>query len=94
MALILSQKIREKLASKHGVTQEEVAQCFANRSGKLLEDTREEHASDPPTRWFISETDYGKKLKIVFIQRDGNIYIRTAFPPNEEELRIYSKFGF
>lgn len=93
MALVISPNIREKLARKHNVCEEEIAQCFANRTGKYLQDTREDHASDPPTLWFISETDYARKLKIVFISRDGNVYLRTAFEPNEIELRIYEKHG-
>lgn len=93
MALIISRDIREKLASKHNVCEEEVAQCFANRTGKYLLDTREEHASDPPTQWFISETDFARKLKVVFIHRGEDIFIRTAYTPNENELRIYAKHG-
>ena len=93
MALIISQKILDKLASKHNVKQEEVAQCFANRNGEFLSDTRENHASDPPTLWFISETDYGRKLKVVFIKKDKDIYLRSAFAPNEKEIRIYNKHG-
>lgn len=94
MAIIISQQIREKLAIKHNVTAEEVSQCFANREGNFLIDTREIHASNPPTHWFISETDYGRKLKIAFIPKDGNIYIRSAFAPNEAELSIYARKGY
>jgi hypothetical protein len=93
MPIVISAKIREKLASKHGVSPDEVSQCFANRIGKFLTDNREEHASDPPTLWFISETDWGKSLKIVFVRKGDKIYLRTAFPPNAEEVRIYKKYG-
>ena len=69
-------------------------QCFANRDGRFLIDDREDHASDPPTYWFIAETDYGVKLKVVFIPYpDGTIYLRTAYPPNNNELRIYKNHG-
>lgn len=93
MAIQISSKTREKLASKHNVSEEEVAQCFANRVGNYLLDTREDHASDPPTLWFVSETDHGRKLKIVFVHRDGNIYLRTAFLADEKAIRIYDKYG-
>ena len=93
MALVISQRIREKLALKHSVCEEEVAQCFANRTGKYLQDTREDHASDPPTQWFISETDFAKKLKVIFVLKDGDIFLRSAYPPNADELRIYAKYG-
>ena len=93
-ALIISTKVREKLAGKHPpVTQDEIVQCIANRTGKLLFDEREQHQSDPPTRWFISETDYGRKLKIAFLNTAHGIVIRTAYDPNPDELRIYKKYG-
>jgi hypothetical protein len=93
MGFVLSTKIREKLMSKHRVVEDDIAQCFANRVGKYLTDNRENHATDPPTLWFISETDYGRKLKIVFVPRTGNNYIRNAFAPNDNEIRIYAKCG-
>lgn len=91
MTIIISQKILEKLKNKHSVSETDVHQCFANRTGCYLFDPREEHASNPPTEWFISETDYGVKLKIVFIFRDGKVYLRTAFRPNENEISIYNQ---
>lgn len=51
MALKCSSAVKQKLAQKHGVSLEEVQQCFANREGNLLEDIREEHKTDPPTQW-------------------------------------------
>ena len=94
MALKISSKVQAKLASKKPpVTQAEIEQCFANRTGTYLLDSREEHASDPPTQWFIAETYYGRKLKVVFIPRDDDIVIRTAYDPNADEIRIYRKFA-
>lgn len=94
MALKISSKVQAKLASKKPpVTQAEIEQCFANRTGIYLLDSREEHASDPPTQWFIAETYYGRELKVVFIQRDNDIVIRTAYDPNADEVRIYKKFA-
>jgi hypothetical protein len=94
MALIISTKIRSKLATKEPpVTKEEIEQCFVNRTGGYLVDEREEHASDPPTRWFIAETHYGRKLKVVFIPKDEDVIIRTAYEPNPEEIRIYLKYA-
>lgn len=93
MAIVLSNNVLEKLASKHGVKKDDVEQCFSNRTGTFLEDTREEHLSNPPTRWFIAETDFGRLLKVAFIAKDGDIIIRTSYPPNEEEIRIYKKYA-
>lgn len=94
MKLLISQKIRHKLANKSPpVTEEEIVQCFSNREGKFLEDPREEHRTDPATKWFISETDYGVKLKVVFIfYPDKGVAIRTAYTPNPDEIRIYNKY--
>ena len=47
MTLIVSLKVRAKLAAKvPPVTQGEIKQCFANRTGIYLIDTRAEHEPD------------------------------------------------
>ncbi len=66
--LYMSDAVREKLHSKHQVKPDEIIQSFLNREKGFLEDTREEHQTDPPTMWFISKTDKNRLLKIVFIQ--------------------------
>jgi hypothetical protein len=92
MPLIVSPAVRSKLAHKQPpVTQEEILECFGTRTRGYLEDTREDHKSDPPTLWFIAETYRGRKLKVVFIMRGKDIHIRTSYPPNEDEIRIYNK---
>jgi hypothetical protein len=94
MGLTMSSRVREKLAQKiPPVTEQEIVQCFANRCGKYLEDDREQNATDPPTKWFIAETDYGRKLKICFIYKDGDIVIKTAYDPNVTEKNIYDRFA-
>ncbi len=95
MKLIISSGVKNKLSSKHGgITEEDILQCFANRLGKFLLDTREEHLTDPPSNWFVAETNFGTKLKVVFIQtKDRKIVIKTAYEANAEEIRIYSKFA-
>jgi hypothetical protein len=94
MAVIISSKVRTKLAAKvPPVTQSEIEQCFANRTGIYLTDTRAEHASDPPTLWFIAETHLRRKLKIVFIPQLPDIVIRTAYDPNPSEMRIYDRYA-
>jgi len=79
MKLHISSRIRQKLQEKHTVTEDEIVQCFADSTNKFLEDTREDHKTDPPTRWFIAETNYGRELKVVFVQHpDGCVVIKTA----------------
>ena len=90
----ISKTIQTKLTVKHGgITADEITQCFANREKSDLIDTREDHQTDPETRWFISTTDYGRKLKIVYVFDSKNTYIKTAYAPNEEEERIYTKYA-
>ena len=68
--------------------------CFENRYGGLLEDTREEHATMPLTRWFIAETNESRCLKICFIPYETELHIKSAYEPNPEEIRIYYKYAF
>jgi hypothetical protein len=94
MALKMSPHVRTKLANKTPpVTRDEIFQCFANLTGQVLLDSRAKNQTDPPTRWFISETDYGRKLKVAYIPIDGDIVIKTAYDPDQDELRFYAKFG-
>ena len=91
--LIISPAVLAKLAGKaRPVTPEEIEECFATRTGVYLIDDREEHASDPPTRWFISETYFGRKLKIAFIPRGADIHIRSAFDANQKWIEIYDQY--
>ena len=92
MPLVIAPRIREKLANKNPpVAEDEILQCFANRSGMFLYDERAENKTDPPTRWFIAETDFGRKLKVAFIQDGNDVIIKTAYKPNREELRIFNR---
>lgn len=93
MNLEISKAILSKLNTKHGVTEAEVRQCFENREGKLLEDAREEHKTNPPTQWFIACTNKQRKLKVVFVLKGNVIHLKTAYEPNQSELSIYSQNG-
>src|SRR5690348_930513 len=104
MGIWISDRVRQKLAEKHGgVTDDEINQCFQNLAPgwNYLRDLREEHNTDPPSYWFISETNQRRKLKIVFITRRVDtptgyklrIDIKTAFPPNAAEVELYARRG-
>jgi hypothetical protein len=93
MAIIISSAISAKLELKHGVSEKEVRQALENRTGHLLVDDREDHKTDPPTLWFIAPTNARRLLKVCFIHRDGNSYVRTAYEANDTELRIYRRHG-
>lgn len=94
MKLILSLAIRAKLAHKTPpVTEDQARECFANRDGQFLIDTRESNLTNPLTRWFIAETDFGVTLKVVFIPTGAGIIVKSAYTPKAEETRIYHKYG-
>jgi len=93
MAIIISASVLKKLAEKHAVTEKEVQEAFVNRTGKLLFDQREKHDTDPRTMWFVALTNHRRLLKVCFIQRETDTYIRTAYTANDIELSIYSTYG-
>lgn len=93
MAVYISSKVKKKIKDKHGLTLDEVFEAISGRLAGFLEDTREEHKSDPPTYWFIGSTDFGKLVKIAFIFKDGTMIIRTAYEANQRELAIYKKYA-
>jgi len=88
--LVISPVIQGKLALKHGISRSDVEQCFLNRTRSYLIDDRLDHQTEPPTEWFISENDRGVLIKVVFVFDDGMIYLKSAFPPNSTEIRIYN----
>lgn len=93
MPLIISQKIRDKLLNKHGVTETEIVECFENRVGNYLSDPRELHLTNPITEWFVAETDAGRKLKVMFVRLNADIHIKSAYDPSDAVKRLYSRLG-
>lgn len=94
MGLVISKGVEEKLSNKAPpVSRREIELCFENREHGLLLDEREKNKSNPPTQWFIALTNQNRLLKIVFLQKNGDVTIRTAYEPNPEEVRIYKKYA-
>ncbi|MCA6217775.1 ADP-ribosyl-(dinitrogen reductase) hydrolase [Ideonella sp. B7] len=91
--LIVSADVLSKLQSKHGVSKREVEQCFENKCGMYLVDDREDHQTDPPSLWFIAPTNQERELKIIFILKDGNVHLKSAYPPEPEAVAIYNANG-
>lgn len=91
--LVISDAVLRKLKDVHGVLRTEVEQCFMNRQGRLLVDNRVLTRTNPPTLWFVACTNKGRALKVVYIQRGETIDLKTAYDPNEEESRIYKRYG-
>lgn len=91
MKLIISRGVRTKLSSKlPPVTETEIVECFSNRTGAYLIDTRANNLTNPLTRWFVAETNFGRRLKIAFVPDKDGIHIKTAYDPNIAEVRIYN----
>lgn len=90
MKVHITANIKKKIFVKHEVTAKEVEECFANRDRRAVRDSREDHDTDPPTWWIISETNHLRELKVVFIVKDGIPVVKTAFEPNPEEVRNYN----
>ena len=93
MKLVISPAVKEKLKTRHNVSYEDILECFGDENLRLLVDDRENNETTPKTQWFIGTTDHGKRLKVVLIFVDNEIVIKTAYPPNAEEERIYAKFA-
>ncbi len=93
MALIISETIRAKLSAKHDVTRKDVEECIANRCSPEIADTRPGRVTDPPTMWFIERTNKRQILKIVLVDRDGHVFLKTAYEPSSEELNYFHLRG-
>jgi len=83
--------VEKKLKDKHGVTPLEVLECFQNKLFGSLTDDRAENRTFPPTQWFISETDGGRTLKVVYLfdKKLKQFMLKTAYEPNAQEESIY-----
>lgn len=91
--LEIPRKIAEKLAHKHSVSVPEIYQLWMNRMGRILMEHRERNQGRFPRYWFLSETDAGRRLKVVFTE-DPNFeapVIITVHPPTPEAEVIYEK---
>jgi hypothetical protein len=93
MEIYISEAVGLKLKDKHHVSEPEVVQCFHNRDGKFAYDRREEHQTNPPTLWFIAETDTGRRLKVVFMRYNTNQYVvKSAYDANADAEKLYQMF--
>ena len=90
MDLLISKATEQKLKYKHKVSLHEVFECFQNRTNKALIDNRQQHRTFPPTKWFISKTNAGRELKVVFVKFSLNqIALKTAYDANDAIKQLY-----
>lgn len=91
--ITIHENIIEKLRTKHNVERNEVEECFNNITRGVIEDTREDHKTDPPTNIFVEETNSGRKLKVAFIYlKDANEFVvKTAFEASQMDIDYYMR---
>ncbi|HBT0452481.1 TPA: ADP-ribosyl-(dinitrogen reductase) hydrolase [Klebsiella pneumoniae] len=94
----IAKNILKKIQEKHSVSPKEIGECFMNRDGDFLKDIRENHQTNPPTLWFIAETNNGRLLKICFVPQgvgnENGPTLKSAFEPNDVEIDIYQKKAY
>jgi uncharacterized DUF497 family protein len=90
---IFSPAILQKLDEKHGVSLDEVYECFENNDGQTLIEEREQHKTVPETEWFISQTRRGRTLKVcfVFVDELNTVFVKTAYDANDVEIRLFER---
>ena len=94
MKIVVSDAVLIKVNHKHQVSVKELEECFLNRLGGLLLDTREEHKTEPETLWFVAATNKNRVLKIIYISDGKSIYLKSAYQASPDIIRIYEKYAF
>ncbi|MDH4466500.1 MAG: hypothetical protein QE271_00460 [Bacteriovoracaceae bacterium] len=71
----------------------EVEQVFLNRIGPLAKEVRVNNQGMEIRFWFISKTNKGRRLKIVFFidPEEKAPVVITAYEPNDDEVSLYEK---
>lgn len=93
MRIIIYSSILDKLKHKHDVSAEDVEEAFLNRQAGLAKELRPQNQGAEDRFWFISTTDKGRELKVVFFfDLEKNVpVIITAYEPNNDEVDLYEK---
>lgn len=91
--IAIHENIIEKLRTKHKVERHEIEECFDNITRGVIEDTREDHKTDPPTNIFVEETNAGRKLKVAFIclKDTKEFVVKTAYEANQKDIDYYMR---
>lgn len=84
---VITPWVEQKLAI-HQVTIVEVEEALAN-SGVILQETRPQHKTIPPTYWFIANTFDQRPIKVVFILKGLSMVLKTAYEPDQAEVAYY-----
>ena len=88
--IIWLQKIVDKLASKHNITQDEVEQVFANFPQYRFLERGKIEGEDVYSAY--GRTDAGRYVTVIFIRKFGNrALVISARNMNRKERRQYGK---
>lgn len=88
---VISPEVEEKLRTKHNVDVNEVYECFLNRHGPFFLERRPEHATDPPSWWFVAETDKQRVLMVIFVKYPDYFAIKSTFEPENGQDEEYER---
>jgi len=91
MRLVATEAVKAKLWDERELDFGEVLEAWESCSGPWLIDDRERNRTQPPTVWELAWTDLGRLLKLVVIphRKKGIAVLRTAFEPDEDEVKLY-----
>ena len=91
MRLVATDAVKSKLWDERDLSFEEVLEAWESCSGPWFIDDRARNRSNPPTVWALPCTDLGRLLKLVVIphREKGISVLRTAFEPDEDEVKLY-----
>ncbi len=87
----IDESIKQKLKIKHNVDCSEVLECIGNISKGFIKDTRESHLTDPPTHWFVEQTDSGRWLFVAVMMIKKELVIKTAYEADDNKKKLYIK---
>ena len=93
MLIDASRAVRDKLRDTHDVDWTEVEEAFFTSVPPYLLDVRPQHKTKPPTQYFIAETFDERLLKVCFTLKDGTIWVKSAFDPEESDIIRFLKDG-
>ena len=93
MFIDASPAVRDKIRVTHDVDWIEVEEAFFTSAPPYPLDKRPQHKTKPPTQYFIAETFDERLLKVCFTIKDGTIWVKSAFDPDEADIIRFLKDG-
>lgn len=91
--LIVSTKIADKIARPDhgGLTRKDVEECFLNRTGQVVDNRPQHSGTLGPTWWFVAPNHAGKVIKVMYVEDDEHVYLRSAYLATDEVEAMYER---